>query len=124
MNNFMNGSGLGIGTVFKKTTAISKPSDLYVMIDEDSGSINDGMFQVEGQLLTQNPIYLHDWPATYHGKAAGLAYADGHAGLHKWQNLGPSLNGYSNGPLAYPNAHAGDVLYLIQISTVPPSGSW
>ena len=124
MNNFMNGSGLGIGIVFKKTSSILKPSDLYVTVDEDSGSINDGMFQVEGQLLNQNPINLHDWPATYHGRSAGFSFADGHAALHKWQNLTAAPAGYSNGPQAFPNSHASDILYLIQVSTLPPGGSW
>jgi prepilin-type N-terminal cleavage/methylation domain-containing protein/prepilin-type processing-associated H-X9-DG protein len=124
MNNFMNGSGLGIGIVFKKTSTILKPSDLYVTVDEDSGSINDGMFQVEGQMLNQNPINIHDWPATYHAKSAGFSFADGHAALHKWKTLSAAPAGYSNGPQPFPNSQAGDILYLIQVSTFPPGGSW
>lgn len=124
MNNFMNGDSLGTGIVFKETTELRHPSDLYVTIDEDSSSINDGMFQVEGQPLNQNPLRIHDWPATYHGNAAGISFADGHAEIHRWMSLGPAPDGYSNGPLPFPNSHSADIKYMIQISTVPPSGSW
>ena len=125
MNNFMNGSLPGLGTMFTKYTNIPKPSDLYVTIDEDSGSINDGMFLVESVPLNSNPINLHDWPATYHGKSAGMSFVDGHAQIHKWQKFSTAPSGYSNGPLAYPNGQAVDVKFLIQSATVPPGGgSW
>ena len=124
MNNFMNGTGLGSGTVFTKTSSIHTPSNLYITIDEDSGSINDGMFQVEGQPLDSNPIRLHDWPATYHGKSAGISFADGHAELHRWRNLGPAPVPYSNGPLSVPLSQAVDELYLIQIATTPSGAGW
>lgn len=129
MNNFMGGGRLngsaGMGVVFNKITAVLRPTDLYVTIDEDSGSINDGMFLVECNHLNANPLNIHDWPARYHGNTAGMSFADGHAGLHKWKSLSASPSGYSNGPLGFPNGQAADVKFLIQIASVPDGGgSW
>jgi prepilin-type processing-associated H-X9-DG protein len=94
-------------------------SSQYITIDEDSSSINDGMFQVEGQVLNANPINLHDWPATYHGRAAGISFADGHAEMHRWLSLGQAPALYSNGPMGFPNSKAADIIYLVQIATAP-----
>jgi prepilin-type N-terminal cleavage/methylation domain-containing protein/prepilin-type processing-associated H-X9-DG protein len=117
MNNFMNGDGLGTGIVNTKSSNIRLPSGQYITIDEDSGSINDGMFQVEGQALNANPVNLHDWPATYHGNAGEISFADGHVEIHRWLSLGKAPAGYSNGPMGFPNSKGADIIYLVKIAT-------
>jgi prepilin-type processing-associated H-X9-DG protein len=58
----------------------------FVFLDEDPHSINDGGFANMGPNLT-NPNYLWiDWPATYHNYGANLAFGDGHAETHTWQD--------------------------------------
>jgi len=57
------------------------PSRIWVFADEDPSSLNDGGFAVG--LVTPQWI---DWPATYHGFAAGFAFLDGHSEIHKWRN--------------------------------------
>jgi prepilin-type N-terminal cleavage/methylation domain-containing protein len=59
------------------------PADTWVFIDEREDSINDGWFAVD--MVNQGP--LAEWvdiPASYHHRAASLAFADGHAQLKKW----------------------------------------
>jgi prepilin-type N-terminal cleavage/methylation domain-containing protein/prepilin-type processing-associated H-X9-DG protein len=55
------------------------PSDLWVLLDEDQWSINDGGFAVS----CQTPVWI-DWPSTAHNNACGFAFADGHSEIHKW----------------------------------------
>lgn len=59
------------------------PSNLWVIMDEDENSINDGGLAVVGPKSPFN-YRMIDWPATYHNGAAGIAFADGHSEIHKW----------------------------------------
>jgi prepilin-type N-terminal cleavage/methylation domain-containing protein/prepilin-type processing-associated H-X9-DG protein len=57
------------------------PSETWVHLDEHPGSINDAGFF--------NPYVssIIDMPANYHNGAGGLSFADGHAEIHKWQEV-------------------------------------
>ena len=55
------------------------PVNLWVFMDENPVSINDGSFICEPDV--QQWI---DCPASYHNGAGGLAFADGHAQIKKW----------------------------------------
>ena len=57
------------------------PSETWVHLDEHPGSINDAGFF--------NPYVssIVDMPANYHNGAGGLSFADGHAEIHKWQEV-------------------------------------
>ena len=65
---------------FRKITNILRPSDVFVILDEREDSINDGTFFVRAD----QPGYLEDVPASYHGRAGGFSFADGHSEIHKW----------------------------------------
>jgi prepilin-type N-terminal cleavage/methylation domain-containing protein/prepilin-type processing-associated H-X9-DG protein len=73
--------------VFRKTTEMLAPgpSKTFVLLDENSDSINDGYFVVQ---MTGFPNpgarEIVDWPAAYHGGAGGFSFADGHSEVHKW----------------------------------------
>jgi len=57
------------------------PADNWVYADEHPDSINDsGLFNPNPDAGT-----WIDTPATYHGDAAGFAFADGHSEIHKWR---------------------------------------
>ncbi len=56
------------------------PSDLWVFLDENPNSINDGYF-VCGPEFT---IAWEDVPASYHMNCGGISFGDGHAETHKW----------------------------------------
>ena len=57
------------------------PASLWVIVDEDQYSINDGAFLVD---MNTRPTMMMDWPATYHNFACSFAFADGHSEIHKW----------------------------------------
>jgi type II secretory pathway pseudopilin PulG len=59
------------------------PSDTYVIIDENPFSINDGSMATPS-MVGPGATYLVDYPSGNHGKAAGLAFADGHSIVHRW----------------------------------------
>ena len=63
------------------------PSDVWVFVDENPDSINDGCFAV----IMASSAALTAWqdcPATYHNNASSFAFADGHSEIHKWLNPG------------------------------------
>ena len=68
---------------FGKTTEMVRPgpSNTFVLLDEDSYSLNDAGFAV-GMVRAE----WIDWPATYHGMACGFAFGDGHSEIHKWRD--------------------------------------
>jgi prepilin-type N-terminal cleavage/methylation domain-containing protein len=86
MNNWINGGGTpgqaNQYKVFKKTSDIQKPTDIWVFVDENPWSINDGWFMVNMQPAKP----FEDTPATYHNHAGGLSFADGHAEIKKWKD--------------------------------------
>ncbi len=95
--------------VFKKTTdfrgALSA-ADCFTFLDENPLSLNDGFFRVvETAPPAQNNV-PGDRPAANHGEATSFAYADGHAGIHKWHNTYLTITGIAGTDSAWLNAHA------------------
>jgi hypothetical protein len=58
------------------------PAGLFVLIEEDELSINDGAF---GVIMTL-PTRMIDWPATRHDVSGTLSFADGSAAIHRWKD--------------------------------------
>ena len=93
MSIWMGGNGGtdgGWGPRWKVNTKLGDisdpgPSNSYVLLDEREDSINDGFFVVtmEGY---PNPALtsMVDWPASYHNRAGGFSFADGHSEIRKW----------------------------------------
>jgi prepilin-type N-terminal cleavage/methylation domain-containing protein/prepilin-type processing-associated H-X9-DG protein len=69
---------------FRKQSDITSPGPAlcWVMIDENSFSINDGWFVCD----PNSPNTWYDVPASYHNGAGGLSYADGHSEIKKWKD--------------------------------------
>ncbi len=67
-------------TLCTKAAQIKSPAYMFVTLDEREDSINDGWFASNPDL----PYNLVDYPASYHGNAGGLSFADGHSEIHKW----------------------------------------
>ena len=70
---------------YGKTTSFNRPgpANTWVIMDENPYSINDGSLAVSANAAPGN-TYLIDWPSGNHAQAAGIAFADGHAVIHKW----------------------------------------
>lgn len=99
---------------FKKFTQPSRfvgvsPVKIFVFLDEDANSINDGWFyeDMDGYnsdgSINQAQLGIHDVPASYHNGCGSLSFADGHCELHRWQ--GSSAN-YSGSDLIWIITHA------------------
>jgi len=69
-------------TLFKKSQQITSPANLFVYLDERSDSINDGWYASDPDTLYQ----VIDFPADYHGNAAGYGFADGHSEIHRFRD--------------------------------------
>jgi prepilin-type N-terminal cleavage/methylation domain-containing protein len=65
--------------LFMRYSDMDNPSKYYVFIDEREDSINEGIFGV-----VMEAEAMGDWPASYHGDAGALAFADGHSEIRKW----------------------------------------
>ncbi len=52
----------------------------WVIMDEHPNSVNDAL------MLIQKDYKWIDFPASYHNKAAGLSFADGHSEIHRWKD--------------------------------------
>ena len=64
---------------FLKTSEVPQPASTWLTLDEHPDSINDSFFIVN-RIATQ----WGDLPASYHNRACGFSFADGHAEIHKW----------------------------------------
>ncbi|HWW02228.1 MAG TPA: prepilin-type N-terminal cleavage/methylation domain-containing protein [Candidatus Acidoferrum sp.] len=67
-----------------------KPSDfrtisssmVFMTVDEDPASINDGALGTVANLA--NPAFI-DFPAHFHAGSCGFSFCDGHSELHAWK---------------------------------------
>ena len=74
-----------------------KPSDMVdpgpartgVFLDEREDSINDGYFVVDMGGYPDQPAawQLVDVPASYHNRAGGFSFADGHSEIKNWRDV-------------------------------------
>lgn len=99
--------------LYAKLSSIRSPVNCFVFLDEREDSINDGWFASDPATLD----WIVDYPASYHGKAAGFSMADGHSEIKRWRDprIMPVLRAGQNLPL---NQYAGpnnfDVRWLAQ----------
>ena len=74
------------------------PANTWVFIDENPRTINDGSMAISAAASTGN-TFLIDQPTGLHGGSGGLAFADGHSIVHKWQDKRTytvTINGQGN----------------------------
>jgi len=106
--------------VFRKLTEMTRPGPTmtFVFLEEREDSINDGFFivQMNGYPNMAQTVMV-DFPASYHGKAADFAFADGHAEIHKWKDARtyPPLS--TELQLNVPQPNSKDVFWMQDHST-------
>ena len=73
----------GIYYRYDKFSQVLKPapSDLWMLVDEHPGSINDGWM-----IHSMSPDSWVDLPASYHNGACGFNFVDGHSEIHAWKD--------------------------------------
>lgn len=114
-NICLGGVGADIGPtdsslalVTKWTALVSlKPSEAWLYADEHPDSLNDPVLW---------PPRIGNWidmPANYHDGGAGVAFADGHSEIHRWQGsaLSPRISYTTFSGLAAP-ANDPDIAWL------------
>ncbi len=92
----------GYGTnymIYRRTSDMRNPDQLFVITDERSDSINEANFAVDMSNTgvfnghgTPSPYWWMDTPGSYHNKGVVLSFGDGHVEQHKWvekTTLGP-----------------------------------
>lgn len=72
--------------LYTKTTAIVKPTETWVFIDENPISINDSAFAIVITPPNSTTASEPDVPTDTHGGATGMSFADGHSIVHKWKS--------------------------------------
>jgi prepilin-type N-terminal cleavage/methylation domain-containing protein/prepilin-type processing-associated H-X9-DG protein len=73
---------------FAKASSVIRPSGLWVLWDESPGTIDDCLGVVDVSAPYRSSKILVNVPASYHNKAGGLSFADGHAEIKRWSGPG------------------------------------
>jgi prepilin-type N-terminal cleavage/methylation domain-containing protein/prepilin-type processing-associated H-X9-DG protein len=95
------------------------PSMLWVFVDEQADSINDGYLRKD---VTDYNNWL-DLPASYHDGACAFGFADGHSEIKKWldsSTIVPVTMSHHNGYFQAP--HSVDIGWFIPRCTAPTGG--
>ena len=94
------------------------PSRTFVFLDEREDSINDGYFALYMDMRGAKATII-DFPASYHGGAGNLSFADGHAEPRKWADARtkPPLRKGRNLQLNVPSPNNADVAWLRERTT-------
>ena len=71
---------------FTKLSSINRPSpsEAFVFVDEQEDSIDDGYFAVR-MSIPVNTGHWQNTPASRHGDAGQVSFADGHAEYWSWR---------------------------------------
>jgi len=107
--------------VFVKASDLENPgpSRVYVLLDEHPDGINAGGF---ANMMVENAANARiiDVPASYHNRAAGISFADGHAEIRKWHDPRTVVPvKYASGlQLNFGSAYNQDVIWLADRTTV------
>lgn len=111
-----NSVGGGNGRIFRKqsdfTMHAGGPVKLFVTVDENPYTINDGFFVIDPGQGTTAPTTWTDVPASYHNKACGFGFADGHAEIKKWRDV--NLINAKNINTAVDPSYKSDLIWLIE----------
>ncbi|PYL00500.1 MAG: prepilin-type cleavage/methylation domain-containing protein [Verrucomicrobia bacterium] len=88
---------------FLKQSEVPQPAFTWLTVDEHPDSINDSFF-----IVNRTASQWGDTPASYHNRACGFSFVDGHAEIKKWQSR-TSVYGvkYLAGPPVIPFDAAG-----------------
>ncbi len=90
MNAFMNGADadtLNVNSAYvnnRRLGAISLPTQLFVFIEEDPATIDDGNFGGINPDPAVNDTPIINKPAHYHDTGTDFSFADGHSQYVKW----------------------------------------
>jgi prepilin-type N-terminal cleavage/methylation domain-containing protein/prepilin-type processing-associated H-X9-DG protein len=111
-------------TKYKKLGQVLNPGPAMTMVflDERCDSINDGEWCTSMSGWPDKPTQwvMIDFPASYHGGAGGLTFADGHSEIHRWRDPRtiPPIGKLAG--LNVPSPNNPDVYWMMERSTRKP----
>lgn len=109
---------------YKKMSQVVKPGPAMtiVFLDERCDSINDGEWCTSMNGWPDQPKLwvLIDFPASYHARAGGLAFVDGHSEIHRWKDARTVPPIGKLGSLNVPSPNNPDVYWMMERSTRKP----
>jgi prepilin-type N-terminal cleavage/methylation domain-containing protein len=115
-------SGCSGFTKYAKMSQVMNPAMTIVFLDERCDSINDGEWctSMNGWPDKPQQWIMIDFPGSYHNRAGGLSFADGHSEVHKWQDprTTPPIGRLYN--LNVPSPNNRDVYWIMERSTRKP----
>jgi len=91
------------------------PSATWVFLDEREETVEGGWFGVN----MKREVWRGSWPASYHHRAGGLAFADGHAIVKRWldgRTCAPGKKGQSWEDVYFPPGNR-DIQWLREHTT-------
>jgi prepilin-type N-terminal cleavage/methylation domain-containing protein/prepilin-type processing-associated H-X9-DG protein len=130
MHSWFNGAdadtfpGCSGYTKYTKMSQVMNPGPAMtiVFLDERCDSINDGEWctSMNGWPDEKQSWMLIDFPASYHGGAGGISFADGHSEIHKWRDprTTPPLGQITNHRVSSPGNM--DVYWIMEHATRKP----
>ena len=111
---------------FFKMAQISRPSEIFVFLDEHPDSIDDGYFVNDesttssgsgySSSVTTAALQWTDLPGSYHNHSAAFSFVDGHSSLHRWQGghtILPSMPSAANLPMTVGKDDLSDFQWLM-----------
>jgi len=117
MNRYMaDYAPSAIWQTFRKTTDIRNAASYWVFLDEQPDSINDGYFCVDG-IPNGNVQNWQDLPASFHGRACGFGFADGHSEIKKWKCESTYAGIGQGGAGKLTDGQTADILWVNERST-------
>jgi prepilin-type N-terminal cleavage/methylation domain-containing protein len=102
------------------------PARTYVFLDVREDALNSGGCGVVMEGFPNQPAKQYwgtDWPASYHLRAGGFSFADGHSEIHRWQDprtMPPIIKGAIIPPKT-PSPNNPDISWLQERATRPES---
>jgi len=97
------------------------PARTFLLLDMREDSIDIGNFAPDMRGWPDKPedVGFYDFPGSYHHRAGGLSFADGHAEIKRWRDdrTMPSLVHDGLIPDQLPSPHNRDVIWLQERST-------
>jgi len=107
---------------YSKIANVRRPTEYFVIMDEDDNSINDALMRVD-YFATTSAFRLNDIPAIYHGGSSGIGFADGHSEMHKWKTLKTPVPGWTdanNGAPGWGLKNPDDAQWLLEHAGYKP----
>jgi len=115
-------------TIYRKYSELSRPGSdrVFLFLDERADAINWGNFLTDMIGYPNNPgsYALLDLPASYHGRAGGFSFCDGHSEIKRWRDprTMPKLSDGAvifDGNTRIPSPNNQDVAWLQDHTTRP-----